>query len=147
MSAGAGWLALRIGLLTIPGVAAQTVTVSAEPIGSLPSAFRAALTGHEMEGVWGVVNDESAPGGKALEQRTPDPTDYRFPLAIYQPTVLRNLQVSVRFKSVYGKVDGAGGLAVRVIDPDNYYVVRATRLRTTSTSTASSRGDGRRSRV
>lgn len=128
MSGGAGWLALGIGLLTISGVAAQTISFSAEPIESLPSTFQAALTGQGMKGVWGVVNDESAPGGKALEQRTPDPTDYRFPLAIYQPTVLRNLQVSVRFKSMYGKVDRAGGLAVRVIDPDNYYVVRANAL-------------------
>jgi hypothetical protein len=34
----------------------------------------------------------------------------------------------VRFKSVSGSVDQAGGIAVRLTDPDDYYVVRANAL-------------------
>jgi hypothetical protein len=36
--------------------------------------------------------------------------------------------VKVRFKAVAGKVDQAGGIAVRLSDADNYYVVRANAL-------------------
>src|SRR5205807_10106612 len=36
--------------------------------------------------------------------------------------------VTVRFKPVDGKVDRAGGVAIRLADRDNYYVVRANAL-------------------
>jgi hypothetical protein len=49
-------------------------------------------------------------------------------LAVWLPLVARNLDASVRFKSVAGAVDRAGGLAVRLRDADNYYVVRANAL-------------------
>jgi hypothetical protein len=34
----------------------------------------------------------------------------------------------VRFKAVAGQIDRAGGIAVRLADPDNYYVLRANAL-------------------
>jgi hypothetical protein len=52
----------------------------------------------------------------------------RFPLAIYKPLSAKNLNVSLRFKAVAGSVDQAGGIALRLIDPDNYYVLRANAL-------------------
>jgi hypothetical protein len=39
-----------------------------------------------------------------------------------------DVDVTVRFKAVDGKVDQAGGVAVRLSDADNYYVVRANAL-------------------
>ncbi len=57
-----------------------------------------------------------------------DRTDYRFPLAIYKPFSGKDLEVSVRFKPVAGTVDQAGGIAVRLSTPDDYYVVRANAL-------------------
>src|SRR6185369_11972689 len=62
------------------------------------------------------------------EQSSTNTTDYRFPLAIYQPVSARNVDVVLRFKAIAGKVDRAGGIAVRVADADNYYVVRANAL-------------------
>src|SRR5262249_49095899 len=53
---------------------------------------------------------------------------YRFPLAIYQPISVANLEVTVRFKAVAGEVDRAGGIVLRLADADNYYVVRANAL-------------------
>jgi hypothetical protein len=53
----------------------------------------------------------------------------RFPLAIYKPLSVKNVDVSVRFKAVAGRVDQAGGIALRLSDPDNYYVVRANALK------------------
>jgi hypothetical protein len=106
----------------------QTVTFGTEALGIAPVAFDLELTGKGMVGVWAVVQDDGASGGRAFEQRTIDPTDYRFPLAIYRPTVARDVEASVRFKPISGKVDQAGGLAVRVLDANNYYVVRANAL-------------------
>src|SRR5262249_2507407 len=63
-----------------------------------------------------------------IEQSDADKTDYRFPLAIYRAISARNVEVSLRFKAVRGTVDRAGGIAVRVADADNYYVVRANAL-------------------
>jgi hypothetical protein len=39
-----------------------------------------------------------------------------------------NVEVTVRFKAVGGRIDRAGGIAVRLADPDNYYVLRANAL-------------------
>ena len=57
-----------------------------------------------------------------------DRTDYRFPLAVYKPYTGKNLELSVRFKPVAGTVDEAGGIAVRLSTPDDYYVARANAL-------------------
>src|SRR5215212_9387269 len=116
-------------LLTFADAAwAQSVAFSAVPVGSLPAQFESTLTGDGQIGFWAVVQDDTAQGGRALEQRTPDPTDYRFPLAIHQPVVACDLEVSIRFKPVAGRADQAGGIAIRVLDADNCYVVRANAL-------------------
>ena len=75
-----------------------------------------------------VVADPTAAEGRALAQVSTDRTSYRFPLAIYEPYNGKNVEVSVRFKPVAGTVDQAGGIAVRLQTPDDYYVVRANAL-------------------
>src|SRR5207249_7577120 len=65
---------------------------------------------------------------KAIAQTSKDKTDYRFPLAVYEPVSARNAEVTLHFKAVSGSVDQAGGIAVRLASPDNYYVVRANAL-------------------
>ena len=67
-------------------------------------------------------------GDRVIEQSSTDRTDYRFPLAIFEPIVAKNVEVSISFKPVAGRVDQAAGIAVRVADADNYYVVRANAL-------------------
>jgi hypothetical protein len=96
--------------------------------GVAPTDFEFARTGQGGPAQWTVTSDASAAVGLAIEQTSTDMTDYRFPLAIYQPVLASNLDVTVRFKAVVGKVDQAGGIAVRLSDPDNYYVVRANAL-------------------
>jgi hypothetical protein len=96
--------------------------------GSSPENFESARTGSGGPGKWIVVEDASAEGGRAVEQTSTEKTDYRFPLAIYQPLSAKNVEVSLRFKPMAGAVDRAGGIAVRLKDADNYYVVRANAL-------------------
>jgi hypothetical protein len=85
-------------------------------------------TGQGAPAEWTLVADPTSAGGKAIAQVSKDTTDYRFPLAVYKPASARNVDVVVRFKPVAGNVDQAGGIAVRLTTPDDYYVVRANAL-------------------
>jgi hypothetical protein len=105
------------------------IDLSRYPVGALPPEFLTSWrTGHGAAGDWRLVEDMTASQGKAIAQLSADPTDYRFPLAVYQQLPAQDMEASVRFKAVSGRVDRAGGLAVRLADADNYYVVRANAL-------------------
>ena len=105
------------------------IDLSRYAVGPLPPDFLTSWrTGKGAIGDWRVVEDASASQGRAIAQLSADPTDYRFPLAVYQPLQAQDVEASVRFKAVSGKGDQAGGLAVRLTDADNYYVVRANAL-------------------
>lgn len=106
-----------------------TPDLSRYAVGPLPPEFLTTWrTGQGAVGDWRVVADPSASQGKAIEQASADRTDYRFPLAVYEPLPAQDVAATVRFKAVAGKGDRAGGLAVRLTDADNYYVVRANAL-------------------
>jgi hypothetical protein len=109
------------------GWSADVVAMAGE-VGRLPTDFQTGRTGKGAMGQWTLVADPTAEGGRALAQLSSDQTDYRFPLAIYQPVTAANVDVTVRFKAVAGQVDRAGGIAMRLVDADNYYVVRANAL-------------------
>jgi len=123
-----------LGLPCLPAAPrAQGVTgnvdLSRYAVGPLPPEFLTSWrTGKGALGDWRVVEDATASQGRAIAQVSADPTDYRFPLAVYEPLPARNVEASVRFKAMSGKGDRAGGLAVRLTDADNYYVVRANAL-------------------
>jgi hypothetical protein len=127
----AALLPLLIGVALMPSSApAQTLgtDVPRMPLGASPAGFQFGRTGAGATGQWRVVEDSTAIGGKAIAQLSQDRTDYRFPLAIYEPVSAKNVEVTLRFKPVGGVVDQAGGIAVRLISPDDYYVVRANAL-------------------
>jgi glycosyl hydrolase family 59 (putative galactocerebrosidase) len=112
-------------------VAAQqqtSVALGRAQPGQLPEGFRLARTGRGAPAAWSVVEDAGVPDGRVLAQTSTDQTDYRFPLAIYDGVTAKDLEVSVRFKAVAGRTDRAGGIAVRLTDADNYYVLRANAL-------------------
>jgi hypothetical protein len=97
--------------------------------GPLPPDFLTSWrTGQGSAGAWAVVEDETAAKGKAIAQTGADATDDRFPLAVYEPFAVQNVEVVIRFKPVSGNVDRAGGVAVRLTSADDYYVVRANAL-------------------
>jgi hypothetical protein len=116
-------------LLTQVGGQAQSISFAEAEIGKSPKDFEPAfLTGNGSPGRWEVVKDDTAEGGQALAQVSTDPTDYRFPLLIYMPTVPADVEAPIRFKAISGKVDQAAGVAVRLVDRNYYYVVRANAL-------------------
>ena len=97
--------------------------------GKMPANFHSALTGEGSKPEWVVQHDASAPSQpNVLAQTSRDQADYRFPLAIADEGSFRDLSLSVKFKAVEGKIDRAGGLVFRLLDANNYYVVRANAL-------------------
>jgi hypothetical protein len=119
---------LLVGHDSFSQSAATVVAIAKMEIGTVPAEFVFARTGQGAPSQWTVVADETANGDRVIEQSSTDRADYRFPLAIYNPIVAKNVDVSVSFRPVAGRVDQAGGIAVRVIDADNYYVARANAL-------------------
>jgi hypothetical protein len=112
-----------------PGQERATMSIDiAQLAPNLEPGFTQWRTGEGDPAEWTVVPDASAEGGRAIAQVSKDKTGYRFPLAIYKPFSGRDVEVSVRFKPVAGTVDQAGGIAVRLQTPDDYYVVRANAL-------------------
>jgi hypothetical protein len=127
-----GWLTLALSIPVSAGSAASDqVVVDFENVatGAAPDGFTTGLTGEGKPVHWSVLEDDTAPSGtRALAETSGDATSYRFPLAIYDDVVAKEVDVSVRFKPISGEVDQAAGLMVRVLDTDNYYVARANAL-------------------
>jgi hypothetical protein len=94
-----------------------------------PAGFTFGKTGGGRPGKWVVRADPSAPAGDhVLAQIDTDDTDYRFPVAVADAPVLKDLRLEVHCKPVSGKTDEACGLVFRYQDENNYYVTRANAL-------------------
>ena len=104
------------------------IDISAMQPGGEPGDFTFSRTGRGEAGKWTVVADPTAAKGRVIAQISKDRTDNRFPLAVYKAFSGKNLEISVRFKPVAGTVDEAGGVALRLLTPDDYYVARANAL-------------------
>jgi hypothetical protein len=109
--------------------AARTWDFQADGVGEAPAGFSFGRTGQGRPGKWVVRSDPSAPAGDhVLAQVDTDDTDYRFPVAVADAPVVKDLRLEVRCKPVAGKVDEACGLVFRFQGPDDYYVARANAL-------------------
>ena len=96
------------------------------PAQTLP-ACEAAVTGDggRPPARWVEERDPDSPATRALTEATRLPVADRYPICVLPAPVARDLDVSLRFKPVGGRMDRAGGVAVRVRDPSTYYVARA----------------------
>jgi hypothetical protein len=128
ITAGVGLMLACIGAPASAEGDINMIQIDQMTVGKPPSGFSFAHTGQGGDGAWTVVADPTAKEGVAVEQTSTDTTDYRFPLAIHASLSEKNLRAEIRFKAVGGKVDRAGGIAVRVEDLDNYYIARANAL-------------------
>jgi hypothetical protein len=125
---------MRIALLLaiaacMAGLArAGVVDLSSARVGGPPDRFESARTGSGPAGTWVVLQDRAVPSGRVIAQTSGDASPDRFPLAIYTGATARDFEASVRFRSVDGRVDQAAGIALRLRNAGNYYVVRADAL-------------------
>lgn len=95
----------------------------------LPVGFTEALTGGGGPVKWRVQAADDAPSGKkVVAQLSDDRTNARYPHLVRDDFEARDVDVSVRFKTISGEVDASGGLIFRHKDKDNFYVVRANSL-------------------
>jgi hypothetical protein len=100
-----------------------------DPLDQPPAGFTFGRTGSGRLGRWLVKSEKNAPSGvNVLAQTDDDATSYRFPVAVADSVSLRNFRLTVRCKTLSGKVDQACGLVFRYRDENNYYVVRANAL-------------------
>lgn len=108
---------------------AKTWDFQGDRLDEAPAGFSLGRTGDGRAGTWVVRADPSAPAGDhVLAQVDADATDYRFPVAVADSPLLKDLRLEVKCKPVSGKVDEACGLVFRFRDADNYYVTRANAL-------------------
>lgn len=120
-------------------LAATTVTAGAETesvfdfeaneVDMPPLAFTVGLTGTGPAARWRIKKVVSAPSGEqVVAQLSADRTNRRYPLLVHPGIEARDLDMSVRFKTISGEVDRSAGLIFRYSNSDNYYVVRANSL-------------------
>jgi hypothetical protein len=94
--------------------------------GEAPRGFTCAVTGQGRPGAWRLVRDTRAPSAPlALQQSDADASGGRFPHCVVSSLSATDVELSVRFEPISGRVDQAAGLVWRYRDPQNYYVVRA----------------------
>jgi hypothetical protein len=94
-----------------------------------PPGFSYGRTGGGALGRWLVKAEAGAPSGaNVLAQLDADNTNFRFPIAVVDAPVLKDVSVGVRCKMVSGRVDQACGLVARYRDENNYFVTRANAL-------------------
>jgi hypothetical protein len=100
-----------------------------EKSGLIPANFHSVRTGPGAQGQWLVIPDPSAPTRpNVVAQNSADPTDSRLVLLVANQGSFKDLRLSVKFKTVSGEVDRAAGLAFRLKDANNYYVLRVNTL-------------------
>lgn len=111
------------------------------PLGQPPPGFRSAVSGGGKPGDWRIIEDEVPPPVSAgtteapspvrhrvLAQLAQDPTDEHFPLLIFAEQSFGDFTFTTRFKTVAGDKERMAGVAFRLRDEQNYYVVRASSL-------------------
>ena len=103
----------------------RTLVFAKDDAGRLPKGWTAAKTGSGAGSVWKVVADETAPTkkGHVLAQTAAGPGPL-FNLCVADDTNFKDVEVSVAFKAVKGKIDQGGGIVWRYQDADNYYIAR-----------------------
>lgn len=111
------------------------------PTGALTNGFQPALTGSGPAPDWRLISVastsalpavlESRPVPRSetvLAQLSTDPTDERFPLLVYQGEEFGDFTATLKFRTVSGLAERMAGLAFRLRDEKNYYVIRASSL-------------------
>lgn len=109
--------------------------------GPLPDIYRPALTGGGPSPDWRIIQVATAntlppllasastnASETVIAQLSEDPTDERFPLLIYDKDSFSDFTATLKVRAVKGRVEQMAGLAFRLQDERNYYVVRASSL-------------------
>src|ERR1051325_2298325 len=104
-----------------------------------PPGFRSVVNGLGKPGDWKVILDEVPPllprltsqasaltKQSVLAQLAQDSTDEHFPLLIFENEEYGDFTLTTRFKTVRGAADQMAGIAFRIQNETNFYVIRAS---------------------
>lgn len=118
-------LIVTVALLFCPVIFAATTTFEKDKPGQTPHGWMSGITGKGSHR-WVVEKDESAPSRPHVLKQSAI-GDYPWIIKKDGPQ-LTNGFVEVKFKSISGEEDQAGGLVWRFKDGATYYVARANAL-------------------
>jgi len=126
--------------------AERKIDFSGHSEGETPSGFRSTVTGRGKPGQWKIVVEDvpslmpsltaqdhppARTTHSVLAQLATDPTDEHFPLLIYENEKFGDFTLRTKFKTVRGIMEQMAGIAFRIQNESNYYVVRASSLGST----------------
>jgi hypothetical protein len=119
-------LLIAVGVAVMAHAETRKIEFSHDAVDQPPKGFEFGYTaGVGKPGKWVVQADG---GNKVLAQADADSTRSRFPVAVLSDISAADVDLSVRFKPISGRVDQAAGLVWRYQNQDNYYIVRANAL-------------------
>lgn len=128
--------------LALPALAAERkFDLKDAVVGQPPAGFRSLVSGEGKPGDWQVLLDSAPSQFQALTpnaanytkrpiiaQLSQDATDERFPFLMYDGESYGDFTLTTKFKIVSGATEQMAGLAFRIQDEKNYYVLRASAL-------------------
>src|ERR1043165_8772816 len=133
-------LALVLGCLGADA-AELRLDLAGVPIGKAPTNFHGIVAGSGAPGDWRVELDDVAPPLAPLTPQAPsvsrqavlgqfakDPTDEHFPMLVFDGETFTDFTLVTKLKIVSGETEQMAGIAFRLQDEKNFYVVRANAL-------------------
>jgi hypothetical protein len=111
-------------VLTASAAWSDTINFDANTAGAAPTGWSFGVTGRGSP-KWQVEPDATAPSAPNVLKQSGAGT---FPWCVRQGAAIADGFVEVRFKSIAGREDQAGGVVWRWKEGDNYYVARANAL-------------------
>jgi len=117
-------IATLITFATMTIAYAETINFDRDEVGKVPTGWTAGVTGRGSP-KWVVQADPTAPSKPNVLMQSGQGT---FPWCVKKDVSIGDGFVAVKFKSISGREDEAGGLVWRWKDGDNYYVARANAL-------------------
>jgi len=115
---------LSMSIVITTATLAATVNFDDAKPGEVPPGWTATQTGKGMA-KWTVEKDGTAPSKPNILKQSGEAT---YPVCLKNDSSVKDGFVEVKFKSITGKEDQAGGVIWRCKDADNYYVARANAL-------------------
>ena len=125
-SSARAWIAVLALAMVANCSLTQAATESFDTLaaGAAPAGWQCGVSGRGNP-IWLVESDETAPSKPNALKQSGQGT---FPWCTKNGTSLDNGFVEVKFKSIAGREDQAGGVVWRFTGPRSYYVARANAL-------------------
>lgn len=119
--------AIVLAAISFPFLPAISFNFDSMKTGELPPGWTSSITNRGTPPQWLVIHDPTAPSRpNVLAQKSQGGPRYRFPLCLIDTVNCLDGDLSVRLKIVSGTDDRDAGVVFRVIDQNNYYLVRAS---------------------